>query len=110
MPGNLWVLVSVAPSLVSGSLDAAEIRQLIQEEVDKRVAPLQATTARLQEENARLMALVNQQRVAAAVSPFGGTGRQLSHDSSSASCCRWTTLRYDFTVVLYTTESRVHTT
>ena len=87
---RLWAFVSIAPALVAGSLDAAEFRRLIQEEVDKRVAPLQATVAQLQEENARLVASDARRRVAADVSPFGGTGRKLLHDSSSASCCRWT--------------------
>lgn len=81
---------TVLAILSAASVDPAALRQLIQEEVQRAIAPLEATVAQLREENARLLASAAQERVSAAVSPLGSTGRRLSHDSSSASCCRWT--------------------
>ena len=53
-------------------------------ELHQLLAPLQARVAQLEDENARL-----RQGARAAV-VFSASGRQLSHDSSISTCCRWT--------------------
>ena len=83
-------MLAVLATYPTASVDPAALRQLIQEEVQRAVTPLQETVARLEAENARLVAAATQQQMRVGVSPMGGTGRQLSHDSSSTSCCRWT--------------------
>lgn len=85
----MWLAVlAMSPA---ASVDPVELRQLIQEEVQRAVAPLLEEVAHLKAENARLAAAATQQ-MRASVSPMGGTGRRLTEpeDSSSASCCRWT--------------------
>ena len=71
-------------------------------ELHKMLAPLQARVARLEDENAKLRqegrARVAQledenarlRQEGPAVVSFSAAGRQLSHDSSISTCCRWT--------------------
>ena len=49
----MWAVVAMTPA---SSVDPASLRQLIQEEVQRAVTPLQETVARLEAENARLAA------------------------------------------------------